>query len=210
MRIAFAALLLTSFTFSPAQAAGPARGVVELFTSQGCSDCPPADAALSSIIDSGGFVALAWHVDYWDHLGWKDTFSSPAATARQERYAEHIGGGSYTPEFVVNGSAGSSRSSIVGGNGLPVAVSVSAGQVHVAGGSGEANVILVSYMGAATVPIARGENAGRNITYRHVVTGTRTIGDWHGQPLTLSAGTGNCAVILQRPGQGEIIGAAMC
>jgi hypothetical protein len=210
MRFTFAMLFFTALSVSPALAGGPAKGVVELFTSQGCSSCPPADAALGNIIDRGGFITLAWHVDYWDQLGWKDTFSSPAATARQERYASRIGGGSYTPEFIVNGARGSSSSSVVGGGGLPVSVNVSGGQAHIGAGGGKANVFLVSYSGAQTVPIGRGENAGRSVTYRHVVTGLRNIGEWNGQALTVSAGDGNCAVIVQRPGQGEIIGAAMC
>jgi hypothetical protein len=210
MRLTFATLFLTALAFSPARADGPAQGVVELFTSQGCSSCPPADAAFSNIINRGNYVTLAWHVDYWDRLGWKDTFSSPSSTARQDRYASHIGGGSYTPEFVVNGSRGASSSSVVSGGGLPVSVSVSGGQAKIGSGSGNANVFLVTYSGAQTVPIERGENAGRNVTYRHVVTGMRNIGTWNGNAMTVSAGGGNCAVILQRPGQGAIIGAANC
>jgi hypothetical protein len=210
MRLTFATLVFTALSFLPAHADGPAQGVVELFTSQGCSSCPPADAAFSGIINGGNYVTLAWHVDYWDRLGWKDTFSSPASTARQDRYASHIGGGSYTPEFVVNGSRGASSSSVVGGGGLPVSVSISGGQAKIGAGSGNANVYLVTYSGAQNVPIARGENAGRNITYRHVVTGLRSVGTWHGDAMTISAGSGNCAVIVQRPGQGEIIGAANC
>ncbi len=212
MRFTATALILLASTlaFTPAQAGGPAKGVVELFTSQGCSSCPPADAALSNIIDRGGMIALAWHVDYWDYLGWKDTFSTPAATARQATYAQHIGGGSYTPEFVVNGSQGSS-SNIGSGGGLSVPVHVDGGQVKVAAGEGEASVYLVNFTGSATVPIQRGENAGKSITYRHVVTGLRKLASWNGSALNLDVGAGgNCAVIVQRPGQGEIIGAAMC
>lgn len=210
MRIALATFIFVALAIAPANADGPAKGVVELFTSQGCSSCPPADAAFGTIISRGGIIALAWHVDYWDRLGWKDTFSSAAATARQERYAARIGGGSYTPEFVVNGVRGSSRNNIVSAGGLPVSVSVSGGKATVGAGAGAANVILVSYLGAQTVAIARGENAGRNVTYRHVVTGLRTLGQWNGKAMTVAAGNGNCAVFLQRPGQGEIIGAAMC
>ncbi len=211
MRIALTTLLFTTLALVPAQAGGPAKGVVELFTSQGCSSCPPADAALGNLTNQGGMVTLAWHVDYWDYLGWKDTFSSASATARQAAYARHIGGGSYTPEFVVNGAEGSSSSGIARGGGLPVSVSVEGGKVKVAGGSGEANVFLVSYSASETVPIQRGENAGRSVTYRHVVTGMRKLASWSGAPLSLDAGAGgSCAVILQRPGQGEIIGAANC
>ena len=205
------ALVISSLAFTPAQAGGPAKGVVELFTSQGCSSCPPADAALGNIINQGGMIALAWHVDYWDYLGWKDTFSTPAATARQATYAQRIGGGSYTPEFVVNGAAGSSSSSIVNSGGLSVPVQVDGGSVKVAAGDGEANVFLVNFSNSETVPIQRGENAGHSVTYRHVVTGMRKLASWNGAALNVDVGTGgSCAVILQRPGQGEIIGAAMC
>ena len=203
-------LLASTFAFTPVQAGGLASGVVELFTSQGCSSCPPADAALSNIIDRGGVIALAWHVDYWDYLGWKDTFSTPAATARQVTYAQRIGGGSYTPEFVVNGAQGSS-SNIGSGGGLSVPVHVDGGQVKVAAGEGEANVYLINFTNSATVPIQRGENAGKSVTYRHIVTGLRKLASWNGSALNLEVGAiGNCAVIVQRPGQGEIIGAAMC
>ena len=209
MRLIFA-LAATFIAAAPALAGGPAKSVVELFTSQGCSSCPPADAALSNVIDQGTSVALAWHVDYWDYLGWKDTFSSPAATSRQARYASRIGGGSYTPELVVNGARGSSSSSILGGAGLAVPVSVSGGEAHIGAGAGNANVFLVSFTPSATVPIARGENAGHSITYRNVVTNMKSLGEWNGSALSLAAGSGNCAVIVQRPGQGEIIGAAYC
>jgi len=155
-------------------------------------------------------VALAWHVDYWDYLGWRDTFSSAQATSRQARYASRIGGGSYTPEFVVNGARGSSSSSIIGGGGLPVSVSVSGGEAKISGGSGTATVYQVNFTPSATVPIARGENAGRSVTYRNVVTSIRNLGEWNGSAMTVSVGSGNCAVIVQRPGQGEVIGAAYC
>jgi hypothetical protein len=210
MRIAFTALAATALMFSTAQADGPARGVVELFTSQGCSSCPPADAALARILGDGRVVALAWHVDYWDYLGWKDTFSSSSATSRQAAYAQNIGGGSYTPEFVVNGSHGSTGSASVGG-GLPVSVSVQGGKVTVGAGNGSGNLYLVSYIGSATVPISRGENTGKKITYRHVVTGMRKLASWSGKPLVVATGGGgSCAVILQRGGQRDIIGAANC
>ncbi len=211
MRLIIAtALTAIALASAPARAGGPATGVVELFTSQGCSSCPPADATLSKVIDQGGFVALAWHVDYWDYLGWRDTFSSPAATARQADYAAHIGDGSYTPEFVVNGTKGSSNSGVIASSSLPVSVSVSGGEAHVGAGQGTANVYLVNFEQSATVPIARGENAGHSITYRHIVTSMKSLGEWDGAALTLPASSGNCAIIVQRPGQGEILGAANC
>ena len=87
---------------------------------------------------------------------------------------------------------------------------MSGGEAHIAAGAGDANVYLVSFTPSATVPIARGENAGRSVTYRNIVTGVKNIGEWNGAALTLPAGSGSCAVIVQRPGQGEIIGAAYC
>ncbi len=205
------ALPALTLHLAAAQADGPAKGVVELFTSQGCSSCPPADAAFSSIVKRDGVVALSWHVDYWNYLGWKDTFSSAAATSRQAAYGQRIGGGSYTPEFVVNGERGSSSKSVTAGlDGLPVAVSVSGGKARIGNGDGPANVVVVSFLPSATVAIDRGENAGRSVTYRHVVTGFRTMGSWDGTARTVSVGGGNCAVLLQRPGTGAIIGAAMC
>ena len=77
---ALSLLALTTLLSTQAQAGGPAKGVVELFTSQGCSDCPPADRTLGELTNSGGVITLAWHVDYWDYLGWHDTFSSKSAT----------------------------------------------------------------------------------------------------------------------------------
>jgi hypothetical protein len=205
-------LVFIALSLTPAQAGGSARGVVELFTSQGCSDCPPADKALGAISNRGGVITLAWHVDYWNYLGWRDTFSSSASTSRQRAY----GFGVYTPQFVVNGSRASSNPSITGGaGGLPVSVSVkrSGGKLSVTAGagSGSANLYVVTYINSANVTIQRGENRGRSITYRHAVTGLRSIGAWNGKASTYSvSGGGNCAVILQRGGTGAIIGAAMC
>jgi len=211
MRIIAAAMIFATacFAFTPARAEGPAKGVVELFTSQGCAYCPPADAALGEVITHGGFVALAWHVDYWDQGGWKDTFSSHAATERQQRYASRVGGGIYTPEFVMNGGSGSAGASAASSI-LPVSVSVSDGKAKIGAGDGDADVFLVSFFAPTKVAIARGENAGHEITYRHAVSGMRKLGTWNGEAMTLPAGGGNCAVILQRPDQGEIIGAALC
>src|SRR5262245_58242267 len=79
--------------------------VLELFTSQGCSSCPPADELLPELAAAPGVIALAFHVDVWDDLGWKNPFSSPQWTARQESYVEKLGGGPYTPQLVVNGRA---------------------------------------------------------------------------------------------------------
>ena len=214
-----AALAVGAAGFSADAFAGRVRGVVEIFTSQGCSDCPPADRAFSSVINNNGVLGLAWHVDYWDYLGWRDTFSSAQATARQRSY----GKGVYTPEVIVNGTAviSNSRSSAaiasaLGGS-LPVAVSLRSNgkgyTVDVDAGNGHANLVLVKYYRSKTVAIQRGENAGRSVTYQHPVIGSRRIGSWNGtsqsfalKPGECGGGTG-CAVLLQ-VGVGRILGAA--
>jgi hypothetical protein len=217
---------------SSSASAGELSGVVELFTSQGCSSCPPADKVFNQITDKAGVLALSFHVDYWDRLGWKDTFSSKAHTQRQRGYGNGFDTNTiYTPQFIVNGYAvpqnGSSSgiaSSIaelkVRGHSLnvPVNAKIEAGQITVdAGmGKGEANLILVTYIKSKTVDIERGENAGRKIEYRNAVTSARSIGKWNGEKITIQAdkptGAGSgVAVLLQRTnaagGPGEIIGA---
>ena len=213
----YKSLLLVSISLgnlfiTPVFAGGPAKGVIELFTSQGCSDCPPADRTLASYADRGGYIALAWHVDYWDYLGWKDTFSSKSATNRQQAYNSKIGAGVFTPQFVTNGQ----HNGLSGGGGLPIAVNVknNGGSLSVSAGagSGSATFYLVTYTNSATVQVQRGENAGKNITYRHPVSGLRSIGQWNGNPVTVNVPHGgrDCAVLLQRGSNGPIIGAASC
>lgn len=219
MRLTFAlaTLFATSAFFSAPADAGNVRAVVEIFTSQGCSSCPPADRAFSAVTSQGGVLGLAWHVDYWDYLGWKDTFSSHAATSRQAAY----GHGSYTPEIIVNGSrivsnAGSSGAiaSALGG-GLPVKLNVhtEGGRkvIDVGAGSGHGNLVLVKYLSSSTVAIRRGENAGTNVTYKHPVTGSRNLGTWNGNATSVTLNAGECAAgcaVLLQVGVGRILGAA--
>jgi hypothetical protein len=219
MRIAstFATLFASTLLISPQAIAGNVRGVVEIFTSQGCSSCPPADRAFSAVVNRGNVLGLAWHVDYWDYLGWKDTFSSHAATARQAAYGQ----GSYTPEVIVNGtrvvSSASSSSAIAGalGGGLPVKFNVhtEGGRkvIDVGAGKGSASIVLVKYLSSSTVAIRRGENAGTNVTYTHPVVGSRRLGTWNGKATTVTLNPGECgggcAVLLQ-VGVGRILGAA--
>ncbi len=232
MRKNFKAILaLASVFVTPLAQAGEVKGVVELFTSQGCSSCPPADKVLGEVTEQGGVLALAFHVDYWDRLGWKDTFSSKGNTQRQRGYAAGFGTGTiYTPQFIVNGLAepgsGSSqgiRSAISAlstrGHSLnvPVDLKVSGGNlvINAGSGSGEASVVLVTYVRSKVVNIERGENSGRKIEYRNAVTGIRTIGKWTGEKKSFDAKVGSStgvAVLLQRTnnagGPGAIIGAA--
>lgn len=198
-------------------------GVVELFTSQGCSSCPPADSVLGDLAKRPDVIALGYHVDYWDYLGWKDTFGSRAFTDRQYAYAASFGSRSvYTPQAIVNGRAdfnggdGSSINSALRamsrkGAGMTADVSVRREQnsvfVNVNGQSGgkEVHVVVVSYAKAQPVRIERGENTGRSIVYANPVTRIDTIGMWHGgeqrfelpETEMMKYASGGCAVLLQ-------------
>lgn len=213
------------------------KGVVELFTSQGCASCPPADAVLSEMIDAGDVLALSYHVDYWNYLGWKDTLSEPANTARQYGYAETWGNNSvYTPQAVVNGRDhvnGADREAVHAlvstmadsGKGLRVDVGIRADKgkiaVEIGDGDGKADVVAVYFDELTRVDISGGENRGHTVAYRHSVRNMETIGMWEGKAITLnlpksvlSAHPGRgCAILLQsKAGSGTpsaIIGAAI-
>jgi hypothetical protein len=213
-------------------------GVVELFTSQGCNSCPPADAAFGRLIEQGDVVALAYHIDYWDYLGWKDTLADPRHTARQKGYAYARGDGQvYTPQVVVNGNIhvlGSDRTAIEqaitksrkhGAMTLqPVRLVLADGRINVdVPGSAEgrgAEVWLCGLMRTATVAIGRGENQGRTVTYHNVVRRWLKLGDWTGRanswnvPLQALEQDGiDRAAVLVQSGTAEkpkmILGAAL-
>ncbi len=199
-----------------------ARHVVELFTSQGCSSCPPADRVLQGLASRPGVIALGFHVDYWDSLGWKDTLDSSANTTRQQAYASHFGSNQvYTPQAVVDGEAdavGSNSGAIAGlmKNALPVDVAINGKTVSVGSGSGSATLWRVDYTRHASVKIARGENRGSTIAYVNAVRGMTRLGAWSGKEEQYSlgscggaAGADACAVLLQSgSGTGRILGAA--
>jgi hypothetical protein len=211
------------------------KGVVELFTSQGCSSCPPADTVFGEIADKGDVVALAYHVDYWDYLGWRDTLASPENTARQKEYMRTFGSRSvYTPQAVINGRThvnGSDRRAIEtalaenGGLSVPVSVKRAGDSMVIEVGESssptqKAHVLLVYYDPATPIAIGDGENEGRTLYYWNPVTGIQTAGIWHGavarfeMPVSEIAkkGAGGCAVLLQAVGKdgapGPILGAA--
>lgn len=199
------------------------RHVVELFTSQGCSSCPPADAVLSKLASRPDVLALGFHVDYWDRLGWKDTLGSAAFSARQRAYASRADGQVYTPQAVVNGTnhtVGSNSGSISGlmRSTLPVEVAIEkgAGSVTVGSGSGSATLWRVDFTSRAAVPIGRGENRGKTVIYVNAVRGMTKLGRWNGKAARYDLGTcgaangaDDCAVILQSGnGPGKILGAA--
>ena len=165
--------------------------MLELFTSQGCSSCPPADALLGQLAADRDIVALAYHVDYWDYIGWTDTFGHAAFSDYQRAYAAGTGNGRiYTPQLVVNGGEGvvGSRADEVAAAlkvaalPLPVDLSVEAGtlRVDIAGrpGGKPAMIWLVTFIGHAEVSIERGENRGSTIGYTNIVTGRQMLGVW--------------------------------
>ncbi len=229
MRIAGKLFLIAAFVLGAASAgakdiSGPRPlGVVELFTSQGCSSCPPADAVLSQLAKRPDVIALGYHVDYWDYLGWKDTFGSRAFTDRQYAYASAFGSRSvYTPQAIVNGRADFNGGDGAGinaalramarkGAGMTTNVTVQQEKssifVDVGGQSDgkEVHVLIVSFAKAVPVKIERGENTGRNVVYANPVTRVETIGMWHGgsQRFELPGAemmkyaSGGCAVLLQ-------------
>ncbi|MEQ8480240.1 MAG: DUF1223 domain-containing protein [Hoeflea sp.] len=227
---------IIAFLAAPA-AASDFKGVVELFTSQGCSSCPPADAELARLAEKGEVLALSYHVDYWNYKGWVDTLATRASTSRQYGYADTLNRkGVYTPQAVINGldHANGANSAAVRalveklaatGQGLSVdvdAVYDDAGvTISIGPGSGEASIVAVYFDDANTVEIERGENAGSTITYRHSVREIETVGMWAGAAQTLrlpasvlSAREGSgCAILLQLVGRdgapGRILGAAM-
>jgi hypothetical protein len=210
-----------------ASAAGAAERpvVVELFTSQGCSSCPPANAYLNELARGRTDVLpLAFHVTYWDRLGWKDPFSLAEATSRQDHYGHRFGDGSYTPEIVVDGASshvGSHRQDVgaaidaakhesTTAAKLSVAKQTDGLSIDVGAGKGQGRLLLIGFDHAHTTPIRRGENGGRTLEEANVVRSVRGIGDWQGSPLTLREKFPegeDVAVILEAP-DGRIVGAA--
>lgn len=202
--------------------------VVELYTSQGCSSCPPADALLGELTKRDGVIALSLHVDYWDYLGWKDEFANAAYTNRQRGYAAAAGDSTiYTPQMVIGGKdhiIGTRSMSLVDtlnehiAKAVPVelearydsgTLSVSA---NVVDGMKEGMIVqLVQYTPEETVSIQRGENAGREMTYHNVVKGWSQIAEWDGTaPLDLKAdvtASEPMVVIVQHAGHGTIVAA---
>ena len=230
LSIAFSLLTCTS-----AIADHPIRGVVELFTSQGCSSCPPADALFEELAQQRGLAVLSLPVDYWDRLGWKDTYGSPAHSARQRGYAVARGDRAvYTPQAVVNGarhmngvdrseieaSLDQSRSSLT----VPLDVSRSSATLRITVGAAPttavvqpATLVLIPYLARREVKIGRGESAKRAIAYTNIARKIEIIGTWFGKATTIERPVTNPdaadgAFILLQTGTpeapGPIIGAA--
>lgn len=226
-------LLALAVLVSPAALAGQTpKAVFELYTSQGCSSCPPADARLAELSRDPDFVALTLHVDYWDYLGWKDTLAEPGFSERQRAYAHGRGDrGVYTPQIVINGEfacAGSddadfnrAHQTAAGAKPtlpVPIAVTRDGPMISVEitddiAGSGE--LWLLSVQSSVTVSIERGENKGREATYVNVVRDIAPIGAWSGGRArfeTRATDLGDSFVVLLHENDGNspgaIIGAA--
>ncbi len=202
--------------------------VVELYTSQGCSSCPPADNLLGQIAERDNIIALALHVDYWDYIGWKDDFANPAHTTRQRAYARAKGSKMiYTPQMVIQGethvvgtkpmAVADAINSYVRGS-APVSVdlerngnTVSIQARKLRGTPANVVVHLVTFTPKASREIRAGENRGRTLTYHNIVRDWRTIDTWSGGNAYTSsvqvAADQPVAVIFQAPGHGPILGA---
>jgi hypothetical protein len=200
--------------------------VVELYTSQGCSSCPPADDFMAELVANPDVIALALHVDYWDYIGWKDEFAHAAFTDRQKDYARAIGSRTiYTPQMIVNGvdrvegvnpDAINSlvRMHLMESGGVSLLLQRDGDQlvIRASGADVPVSVNLVRYMPSETVTIERGENAGKTVTYHNIVTELSTLGDWSGaEPLEMAVtvqGDDPLAVFVQEQGPGTIVAAA--
>jgi len=240
LRPLFCALALVAFGLPASSLAvefreGP-KAVLELFTSQGCSSCPQADAMLDEMGKRPDVVTLAYHVDYWDYIGWEDTFGDKENSKRQRDYAAAWGSSRiFTPQLVVNGECGvvgnkrdkvdaalatasmplEVKLSEAGNDTLDVAIAGQAGA-----GLGEAVVWLVTYIDRTEVAIDRGENQGKSVAYTHIVTGRQVLGMWDpatGATLTLpladvlTGKSDGAAILVQQDKNGlpgPILGAA--
>ena len=229
--------LVASLIAGAASSAAMARDaappvVVELFTSQGCNSCPPADHFLGELARRPDVLALAFHVDYWNYIGWTDPFASKMATQRQRDYSQRLAlRYVYTPQMVINGVAegvGAEPDTIMplikaaAADPAPRAVTTLARTgdgrlaVHIDAGSTSepALVWLVGLDRVDTTSVLRGENEGRTATDYQVVRSFREIGTWTGAALDLdlaanaAAGDGSVAVLVQLHGTGRIVGAA--
>jgi len=221
-----ARLVAASALLFAGQAAALARPVVvELFTSEGCSSCPPAEAYLSELSrNRQDVLPLAFHVTYWNGLGWLDPYSLESATRRQADYAARFGEGSYTPEMVIDG-----RKGLVGSNRGAVEAAIRAAQragergvevdgvrhsgklsVRVGAGSGRGQILLIGYDPERTTVVRRGENSGRTLRESNIVRSIQAIGNWTGAALTLepAAPAGEQAAVIVQSPDGAIVGAA--
>lgn len=224
-----ALIAMVSTTAAIAQSAHQPSTVVELYTSQGCSSCPPADKLLGDLVKNDAVLGLSFAVTYWDYIGWKDVFGNSDNDDRQVEYRGRFNSRYvYTPQMVVGGKAhvvGSDRSSVNAliekhadhAKSLPLEWAFNGDELNVdlPSGSGKATIWLVDIDRTKDVDIRRGENTGRIITYHNVVRKIRSLGEWAGDAKTIALnleemraeGRDGCALIIQQEGFGPILAA---
>jgi len=235
--VALSLAMVASAVLTSAVASAEPRGVIELFTSQGCSSCPPADKLAGELARDPSLIVLSLPVDYWDYLGWKDTLALPGHTNRQRAYSKARGDREvYTPQMVVNGVKhvlGSDRNAIEnavaqtrnepGTLSLPVSLSIAGEQISVSmpaakNGAAKGEVWLCPITRNAEVAIGRGENSGHTITYHNVVRRWVKLGDWTGAARSYTlpkqdvAGADAVAVLVQsgtKEAPGNMLGATI-
>lgn len=234
VRTLLTSVVLCALLALPALAGGGKKVVVELFTSQGCSSCPPADAYLGELAKRDDVIALSFHVDYWNYIGWNDPFSSPEATARQRAYGRvmkkrYV----YTPQIVVDGRAetvGSNRATVSS----LIAMAAAAQKIEIdvthnkdgsadirvpdalPGGERKGELWIGFYDAAVKTDVRAGENHGETITNANIVRTYKRLADWDGNALATrvnlkalgATGRDGCVIILQTAHHGPIIGAA--
>ncbi|MEP1613499.1 MAG: DUF1223 domain-containing protein [Roseobacter sp.] len=220
---------IASLVFAQAVSAENSAVVVELYTSQGCASCPPADEIMNVLSERDDVIALSLHVDYWDYIGWKDEFADPKNADRQRAYANVAGRRSiYTPEMVINGVT-----DIVGARPMAVATAIERHKAEqstisvklkknaktieisadpLVAGLGDMDVIVLRYQKERAARITRGENAGKTITYSNVTQDWQHLTTWDGRK-TLNvevdaAGDVPFVVLVQAKNHGPILGAA--
>jgi hypothetical protein len=216
---------------------GPAKNVLELFTSQGCDTCPPADQVLAKFATRPDIIAISLPVDIWDYLGWKDTLASDKNSERQKAYAKARGDGAiYTPQVVVNGMIGVNGSdpaaieeaikvtdeALKNGR-VPIrfwhernSIKIEAGDAPPGFQYKEATIWFAVVQKSAQVPVQRGDNQGKTLTYTNIVREMLPVGSWNGKAMSLQLArtavmrpeTEAAIILLQEGKAGPIIGAA--
>ena len=225
--VALALVVPSLAALLPAAAAERSPVVVELFTSQGCNSCPPADALLAELAKRPDVLPLSFHVDYWDYLGWKDPFASKANTERQRAYVRSLHARyAYTPQVVIGGAAqevGSNRAQVetlirhaevAAAAGPDIAVEGGRVRVGAAAGAPAAAVWIAFFRRASANEVPRGENAGKRLATTNAVREIRLLGSWDGRAAEFAfdaapppAGCDGAAILVQRPGPGAILAA---
>lgn len=216
------ALIATAATLPLVARAQVRPALVELFTSQSCSSCPPADALLGELARRPSVIPLSFHVDYWDRLGWKDPFSSPAWTARQRDYGRQFNlRAIYTPQIVVDGvleMVGSDRRAVdrALASARPAGVAVAVTRdaegllLRIGAGEGAARVMLAAYVPGATTRVLGGENSGRTLSDTNIVRRLDTVGSWTGTEASwrVPAEAGLGYALFVQGADGRVLGAA--